>query len=68
MEDAPALDGLSTYELVEKDNAVYVKSDEATIKANRRVLNIKCSTKSDEKVLVIGGYNPSFPNHRHHQC
>ncbi|KAF2812921.1 rubredoxin-NAD(+) reductase [Mytilinidion resinicola] len=55
VEDAPALDALSKYDLIEKDGAVYVKSDEATIKANRRVLNIKCSAKSDEKVLVVGG-------------
>ncbi|KAF2112169.1 hypothetical protein BDV96DRAFT_498344 [Lophiotrema nucula] len=55
VEDAPALDPLSTYEVVEKDGAVYIKSDEATIKANRRQLNLKCSSVSDEKILVIGG-------------
>ncbi|KAF2177650.1 rubredoxin-NAD(+) reductase [Zopfia rhizophila CBS 207.26] len=55
IENAPALDPLSTYELVEKDGAVFVKSDEATIKANRRFLNLKCSVVSEEKVLVIGG-------------
>jgi len=60
IEDAPALDPLATYELVEKDGAVYVKTDEATLKANRRHLNIKCSAVSDEKVLVIGGYG--LPN------
>lgn len=56
VEDAPALDPLSKYEVFEKDGAVFVKSDEATIKANRRSLNFKCSSVSDEKVLVIGGY------------
>ena len=55
MEDAPALDPLSKYEVFERDGAVYVKSDEATIKANRRSLNVKCASVSDEKVLVIGG-------------
>ncbi|KAF2017862.1 hypothetical protein BU24DRAFT_420923 [Aaosphaeria arxii CBS 175.79] len=55
VEDAPALDPLSKYEIVEKDGAVYIKSDEGSIKANRRFLNLKCSAKSDEQVLVIGG-------------
>jgi len=55
VEDAPALDPLSKYEVFERDGAVYVKSDEATIKANRRSLNVKCASVSDEKVLVIGG-------------
>jgi hypothetical protein len=40
----------------ERDGAVYVKTDEDTLKANRRYLNLKCSSVSDEKVLVIGGY------------
>lgn len=34
---------------------MYVKSDEQTLKANGRNLNLKCSAVSDEKVLVIGG-------------
>jgi uncharacterized NAD(P)/FAD-binding protein YdhS len=55
VEDAPALDPISKYEVFEKDGAVYIKSDEATIKANRRSLNLKCASVSDEKVLVIGG-------------
>lgn len=41
--------------MFERDGAVYVKTDEATLKANRRFLNLKCSSVSDEKVLVIGG-------------
>jgi hypothetical protein len=49
------LDPISKYEVFERDGAVYIKSDEETLKANRRNLNIKCSAKSDEKVLVIGG-------------
>ena len=55
VEDAPALDPLSKYEIVQKDGAVYIKGEEATIKANRRVLNVRCSAESSEKVLVIGG-------------
>ncbi|KAL5120434.1 Apoptosis-inducing factor 1 [Pleosporales sp. CAS-2024a] len=55
VEDAPALDPISKYEVFERDGAVYVKSDEDTLKANRRLLNLKCSSVSDEQVLVIGG-------------
>ncbi|KAF2128212.1 hypothetical protein P153DRAFT_368082 [Dothidotthia symphoricarpi CBS 119687] len=55
VEDAPALDPISKYEVFERDGAVYVKTDEDTLKANRRVLNVKCSSMSDDKVLVIGG-------------
>ncbi|PSN67083.1 hypothetical protein BS50DRAFT_573833 [Corynespora cassiicola Philippines] len=55
VEDAPALDPLTKYELVEKDGAVFVRSDAETIKANRRFLNLKCSSVNDDKVLVIGG-------------
>lgn len=55
VEDAPALDPLTKYELVEQEGAVYVKTDEVTLKTNRRPLNLKCSAVSDEKVLVIGG-------------
>ena len=56
VEDAPALDPLATYELVEKDGAVYVKADQAVLKANRRHLNLKCQAESSEKVVVVGGY------------
>ncbi|KAF1985590.1 hypothetical protein K402DRAFT_334245 [Aulographum hederae CBS 113979] len=55
VEDAPALDPLAKFEVVEKDGAVYIKGDEATIKGGRN-LNIKCAAaKGDEKVIVIGG-------------
>ncbi|KAF2743018.1 hypothetical protein M011DRAFT_481150 [Sporormia fimetaria CBS 119925] len=55
IEDAPAIDPISKYELIERDGAVYIKTDEETIKTNKRPLNLKCSAVSDEKVLVIGG-------------
>lgn len=60
VEDAPALDPLAKFEVIEKDGAVYIKGEEAVIKANRRKLNLKCSAKSQEKVIVVGGY-VSFP-------
>lgn len=67
VEDAPALDPIAKYELVEKDGAVYIKSDEDSIKANRRFLRPKCSSVSDEKVLVIGGY-ATVDVHYQSQC
>ncbi|KAL7780240.1 hypothetical protein CFE70_010262 [Pyrenophora teres f. teres 0-1] len=54
VEDAPALDPIAKYEVVEKDGAVYVKTTQEALKANRRFLNIKCSSVSEDKVLVIG--------------
>ncbi|KAF2470821.1 uncharacterized protein BDR25DRAFT_355311 [Lindgomyces ingoldianus] len=60
VEDAPALDPLSKYEVVEKDGAVYVKTVQDTLNANRRFLNLKCSSVSKGKVLVIGGGSGTF--------
>ncbi|KAF2139819.1 uncharacterized protein K452DRAFT_231657 [Aplosporella prunicola CBS 121167] len=55
VEDAPALDPLAKFEVIQKDGAVYIKGDEETIKASRRKLDFSCKVKTDEKVLVIGG-------------
>lgn len=56
VEDAPALDPLAKFELVEKDGAVYIKGDEGLLKANRRAFNVKCTPRGPEKVVVVGGY------------
>ena len=41
---------------MQKDGGVYITGEEATIKAGRRKLNIKCSAKSqDSGVVVVGG-------------
>ncbi|MCJ1388535.1 hypothetical protein MMC18_001382 [Xylographa bjoerkii] len=55
VEDAPALDPLAKFDILEKNGGVYIKGEEATIKANRRSLNHKCSPQGPEKVLIIGG-------------
>ena len=55
VEDAPALDPLAKFEIVEKSGAVYIKGDESTIKASRRVANVKCSKQGQEKVIIVGG-------------
>ena len=55
VEDAPALDPLAKFEIVERDGGVYIKGDEKTIQASRRQPNTKCSAHGQEKVVVIGG-------------
>lgn len=56
MEDAPAPNALSTFDVVEKNGAVYIKGEESAIKSGQRDPAIKCSATSPEKVVVIGGY------------
>ncbi|KAI3322327.1 hypothetical protein HD806DRAFT_536164 [Xylariaceae sp. AK1471] len=58
VEDAPALDSLAAFKVVEKDGAVYVQGEEAVIKAGRRKPNIKCrvsSSSETDKVVIVGG-------------
>ncbi|KAL8727163.1 MAG: hypothetical protein Q9181_005805 [Wetmoreana brouardii] len=55
VEDAPALDPLAKFEVYEKSGAVYIKGEEATIKASRRQPNVKCRAQGQEKVVVVGG-------------
>lgn len=55
VEDAPALDPLAKFEIVEKSGAVYIKGEESIIKASRRQPNVKCQAKGPEEVLIIGG-------------
>ncbi|KAI1194671.1 hypothetical protein F5X97DRAFT_310339 [Nemania serpens] len=58
VEDAPALDGLAAFKVVEKDGAVYVQGEEAAIKSGRRKPNIKrrvISASDADKVIVVGG-------------
>ncbi|KAL8941157.1 MAG: hypothetical protein Q9211_001931 [Gyalolechia sp. 1 TL-2023] len=55
VEDAPALDPLAKFEVYEKSGAVYIKGEEATIKANRRKPNVKCVAQGQEKVVIVGG-------------
>ncbi|KAL8850513.1 MAG: hypothetical protein Q9221_004561 [Calogaya cf. arnoldii] len=55
VEDAPALDPIAKFDVYEKKGAVYIKGEEATIKASRRNPNVKCSAQGQEKVVVVGG-------------
>lgn len=54
VEDAPALDPVAKFQVVERDGAVYVKGDESTIKAARKSLSIKCQPKGQEHVVIVG--------------
>ena len=55
VEDAPALDPLAKFDILDKDGAVYIKGEEKTIKASRRQPNTKCTAQGQEKVVVVGG-------------
>lgn len=55
VEDAPALDPIAKFDIVEKDGGVFIKGEEATIKSNRGSANLKCSASGEEKVVIIGG-------------
>ncbi|KAI0973946.1 hypothetical protein F4678DRAFT_470700 [Xylaria arbuscula] len=58
VEDAPALDALTAFKLVEKDGAVYVQGEETAIKSGRRKPNVRCrvsSTSDADRVVVVGG-------------
>jgi NADPH-dependent 2,4-dienoyl-CoA reductase/sulfur reductase-like enzyme len=58
VEDAPALDSLTAFNIVEKEGAVYVQGEEAVIKAGRRKPNIKCRVSSPsetDRIVIVGG-------------
>lgn len=61
MEDAPAPNALNTYEIIERDGAIYIRGEEAAIKSGQRSPNIRCSVAAPEKVVIVGGYVPVFP-------
>lgn len=55
VEDAPALDALAKYEVFEKGGAVYIRGDEASIKASRRQPGLACQAQGQEEIVVLGG-------------
>lgn len=54
VEDAPALDPLNKFDVVSKDGGVYIKGQEQQIKQGRRTLSIKCQSKGQDKVVIVG--------------
>ncbi|KAI1846992.1 hypothetical protein JX265_006811 [Neoarthrinium moseri] len=57
VEDAPALDSLPVFKVVERDGAIFIQGEEATIKAGRRKPNVKTAgvEATSDRVLVVGG-------------
>ncbi|KAA8904562.1 hypothetical protein FN846DRAFT_779545 [Sphaerosporella brunnea] len=55
VENAPALDYLSSFHVEERDGAVYVRGDEAALKAGSRVPDVTVSVRSNERVVIVGG-------------
>jgi len=60
IEDAPAVNPLHKFELVQKDGGVYVKADAGAFKTNGRPLNIKCQPRNQDRVVVVGGGSGAF--------
>lgn len=55
VEDAPAPNALIKFDVLEKDGSLFIKGDEASIKASGRTPISSCSVEGDEHVLVVGG-------------
>ena len=55
VEDAPALDPIAKFEILEKHGGVYINGEETVIKASRRSANHKCSPQGPEQVVIVGG-------------
>lgn len=56
IENAPAIDSLPSFQLSEKNGAVYIAGEQQNIKGSRRKPNIKISGISgSEKVVIVGG-------------
>lgn len=55
VENAPAIDALPSYNIEEKNGAVYITGDAETIKSSRRKPNIRISgVAGQEKVVIVG--------------
>lgn len=55
VEDAPAPNALSKFEVYEKNGAVYIKGDEETIRSGQRNPVPKGNVSRPERVVVVGG-------------
>ena len=55
VEDAPALDPIAKFEVIEKDGAVLIRGDEASIRANRRKASHACKPSGKDELVVVGG-------------
>lgn len=55
VEDAPALDPLHKFKVVEKEDGVYIEAKAENVKNGRRNLSIKCKPKQQDRILIVGG-------------
>ncbi|KAK4176539.1 hypothetical protein QBC36DRAFT_328974 [Triangularia setosa] len=60
VEDAPALDALPIFKATERDGAVYITGEAATIKAGHRKPKFKCKATGGDKIVVVGGGSGSL--------
>ena len=55
IENAPAPDPLTKFDVMAKDGGVYIKGEESSIKNGRRQPNVECSAQGQDKVVIVGG-------------
>ncbi|KAI9368281.1 hypothetical protein BJX61DRAFT_524649 [Aspergillus egyptiacus] len=55
IEDAPAPAALNTFDLLEKDGAVYIRGEESAIKTGQRISEHKCSASGPGGLVIVGG-------------
>lgn len=55
IENAPAPDPLTKFDVLVKDGGVYIKGEESSIKGGRRQPNVECSAQGQDKVVIVGG-------------
>lgn len=54
VEDSPGPTALHTFDVEEKNGAVYVKGKEKDIKDGKRQVNISTKPSSDDRVVIVG--------------
>ncbi|KAL1958831.1 hypothetical protein VTO42DRAFT_3668 [Malbranchea cinnamomea] len=60
VEDAPAPNGLIKFDVFEKDGSLFIKGDEASIKASGRPPVGSCSVEGNDHVVIVGGGSGTF--------
>ncbi len=55
IENAPAPDPLTKFDVTTKDGGVYIKGEESSIKSGRRQPNVECAAQGQDKVVIVGG-------------
>ena len=55
VEDAPAPNALNTFEVLQKDGAVYIKAEEAKVKGGKRLPVASFKATGEDNVVIVGG-------------